>query len=171
MNNVDELIQVISIGLILAGFLLNTRRILKSIELCEECLLILKDKAGTIDEKLTQSCYKKIYFTMWKVCRLISDNTNAIKNTERIVQIYRESAKRLEECMLSIDLAEMYCHQRKYARAKELSKKALLTSNKIGLRIGQARCYENLGNVYRSVGKYEKARKHLERSLAIHKKN
>ena len=54
MNNVDEVIQVISIGLILAGFLLNTRRFLKSIELCEECLLILKDKAGTIDEKLTQ---------------------------------------------------------------------------------------------------------------------
>ena len=64
MNNVDEVIQVISIGLILAGFLLNTCRFLKSIELCEECLLILKDKAGTIDEKLTQSCYKKIYFTM-----------------------------------------------------------------------------------------------------------
>ena len=30
-------------------------------------------------------------------------------------------------------------------------------------------CYTNLGNVYRSVGEYEKAREHLEKSLAIQK--
>ena len=169
MNNVDEVLQVISIGLIVAGFLLNTRRFLNAIELCKECLLILKDGAGMIDENLTKSFYKRIYFTMWKACRLISDNTNAIKYGELMVKMYRENGERLAECMLSINLAEMYCHQSKFARAEELSDKALLNSKEIGNRIAEARCYENLGTVYRSVGKYEKAREHLEKSLAIQK--
>ena len=131
MNNVDEVIQVISIGLLVAGFLLNTRRFPKSIELCNECLFILKDTAGIGDEKLTTSFYKRIYFIYWKACRLISDNTNAIEYGEKIVQIYCESGERLEECMLSIDLAEVYCHQSKYARAKELSEEALSISKEI----------------------------------------
>ena len=167
MYNVDEVIQVISIGLIVAGFLLNTRRYLKAIELCKECLLILKDGAVIIDENLTKSFYKRICFTMWKACRLLSDNTNAIKYGEMMVQIYRENGERHAECMLSIDLGEMYRHQSKFARAEELSEKALLTSKEIGDRIGEARCYENLGTVYRSVGKYEKAREHLEKSITI----
>ena len=167
MNNVDEVIQVISIGLIVAGFVLNTRRLLKSIDLCKECLLILKDIAGIIDEKLTKSFHKRLYFTMWRACRLISGDANAIEYIERVVHIYRESGERLEECMLSIALAEMYCHQSKYERAKELSEKALSTCKEIGDRIGEARCYGNLGTVYRSVGKYDKARDHLEKSLVI----
>ena len=170
MNNVDEVIQVIFIGLIISGFLLNTRRFLKSIELCKECLFILKDRAGIRDEKLSKLFYKRIYLIMWKACRLISDNTNAIKYAEKIVQIYRESGERHEECMLSIELAEVYCHQSKYARAKELSEEALLISKEIGDRNGEACCYGNLGTVYRSLGEYEKAREHLERSLAMQEK-
>ena len=167
MNNVDEVIQVISIGLIVAGFLLNTHRLLNSIDLCNECWLILKGRAGIIDENLTKSFYKRLYFTMWKACRLISGDANAIEFAENILQIYHESGERLSECMLSIDLAERYCHKSNYARAKELSEKALLTCKEIGDRMGEARCYGNLGTVYRSVGKYEKARKHLEESLAL----
>ena len=166
-NSVEEVIQVISIGFIVAGFLINTRRLLKSIHLCKECLLILKDRAGIIDEKLTKSFYKRLYFTLWKAYRLINGDANAIEYVVRVVHIYRESGERLEECMLRIDLAEMYCHQSKYEGAKELSEKALLTCKEIGERIGEARCYGNLGTVYRSVGKYEKARDHLEKSLVM----
>ena len=38
MNNVDEVIQIISIGLIVAAFLLNTSRFVKAIELCNDFL-------------------------------------------------------------------------------------------------------------------------------------
>lgn len=38
MNNLDEVVQVISVGLVVAGFLLNTNRLLKTIELCKESL-------------------------------------------------------------------------------------------------------------------------------------
>ena len=69
MNNVDEVIQVISIGLIIAGFLLNTNRFLKAIELCKECLFILKDTAGLKDKKMSKSFFIWIYFTMHKTLK------------------------------------------------------------------------------------------------------
>ena len=190
MNNVDEAIQVIFIGLIIAGFLLNTSRFLKSIELCDECLFILKDRAGTRDEKVTESFYKRIYLIMWKACRLISDNTNAIKYAEKIVQIYRESGERHEECMLSIELAEVYCYQSEYAQAiascclefgakfyslgkyysaNNYNKKAIAIFTDIGYRKEMAKGYINQGNIEAAVGNTIKAKEYFELALAISK--
>ena len=167
MKNVSEVIQVITIGLIVAGFLINTRRFLKAIELCKECLFILKDAAGLKDKKISKSFYKRIYFALWHACSIINDNTNTIKWAEKLLQIHRESGERLEECKLSIDLAGMFLRQSNYAQAEQISEKALLISREIGHRFEEARCYVTLGNVYQSVGKYEKARQHLQKSLGI----
>ena len=114
-----EVIQVISVSLIVVGFLLNTRRFLRAIELCKECLFILKDRADIKDEKLSKSFFKSIYCTMWKACGLINDETNAMKYAEKILQICNDRGERLEECTLSIFLAEMYFHPAKYLPSKE----------------------------------------------------
>ena len=169
MNNVEEVIQAISIGLIVAGFLLSTSRFLKAIELCKECLFILGNRAGIKDQKLSKSFYKMIYFTMWKASCLISDDTNAIKYAENILQIYRESGERLEERKLSIGIAEMYFNRSKYQQAKQLYEKALLISKEIGDRNGETTSYLNLGAVCATVGEYKKAREYLEKSLTMQK--
>ena len=171
MNNLDEVIQAISIGLILAGFLLNTNRLLKAIELCKECLFILKDRdrAGIKDKKLSKSLYIRIYLIIWKACNCIGDNTNTIKYAEKLLQIHRESGERLEEYKLSLTLGEMYFYQSKYKEAKQLLEKALLISKQIGDRNGEAYCYDTLGRVCIQVREYEKAREHLEKSLALQK--
>ena len=169
MNNVDEVIQVILIGLTVASFLLNTNRFLKAIELCKECLFILKDGAGIKEEKLSKSFYKGIYFIMWKACSLISDYTNAIKYAESILQICHENGERLEECELSLEFADIYFHQCKYPEAIQLSEKALLISREVGDRKREATCHVSLGDMYVSVGEHEKAKGHLEKSLTIQK--
>ena len=169
MNNVDEVIQVILIGLTVASFLLNTNRFLKAIELCKECLFILKDGAGIKKEKLSKLFYKGIYVIMWKACSLISDNTNTIKYAESILQICHENGERLEECELSIEVANIYFHQCKYPEAIQLSEKALLISREVGDRKREATCHVSLGDMYVSVGEHEKAKEHLEKSLTIHK--
>ena len=163
MNNVEEVIQAISIGLIVASFLLNTNRFLKAIELCKECLFILKD------QKLSKSLYIRIYLIMLKACNRINDNTNAMKYAEKLLQIYSESGERLQEYKLSVTLGKMYFHQSRYTRAIHVTEKALLISKEIGDRNGEATCYTNLGAIYQSVGEYEKARQHLEKSLLINK--
>ena len=169
MNNADEVLQVISIGLVAALFLLNTNRYLKSLELCKECLFILKDRAGLKDEKLSKSFYKRIYFTMWKACSIISDNTSAMIYAEKLLQIYRESGERLEEYKLSRDLLKKYWNQSNYTQVKPLSERALQISKELGDKNGEACCYANLGNVYTSVGEYDKAREYLQKSLVIKK--
>ena len=117
MNSVDDVMQVISIGLIVAVFLLNTSRFLKAIELSKECLFILKDREGTKDEKLSKSLYTRIYLLMWNTCNRICDNASAIKYAEKLL-IYRESGKTLEEYKLSLKLVEMFFHQGKIKQAK-----------------------------------------------------
>jgi len=141
MKNADGVIVVISIGVLVGSFLLNTSRYLPAIELCEECLFILKDRTAIIDKKFTKSFYKRIYFTMWKACSLISDNTNAIKYAEKLLQIYHENGERLEKCELSLKLAVMYFHQGKYPEAIQLSEKALLISRETGNRKREASCH------------------------------
>ena len=162
MNNMDEVLQAISIGLIVAYFLLNTNRVLKSIEICKECLAISKQKAGFKDDKLTKLLCKRVYLIMSNAYRAINDNTNAIKYA-------RESGEKLEEGKLYRNLGNMYFRQSKYAEARELYEKSLAISKEIGDRNGEASCYGNLGAVYQSVGEYDKAREHLEKSLAISK--
>ena len=169
VNHRDEVMQAISIGLIVACFLLRTNRILKSIEICKECLAIFKGKAGIKDDKLAKSLYKRVISITSTACRAINDNTNAIKYTKKILRIYRESGEKIEEYELSVNIADMYFCQSKYAEARELCESALLISTEIGDRRGEANCYVNLGVVYRSVGEYDKAREHLEKSLAINK--
>ena len=169
MNNVDEVIQAISIGLVVANFLLNTNRFLRSIELCKECLLILKDTEGLKDKKISKSFYMRIYFMMWKTCSFIGDNTNAIKYGENILQIYHENGERLEEYDLNLELTKIYLQQCKCPEAIQLCEKALLISREIGDRKKEAYCQLNLGGMYQSVGKYEKAKESLEKSLSIQK--
>ena len=122
MNNVDEVVKVISIGLLVADFLLKTNRFLKAMELCKECLFVLRD-TGSLKDKISKLFYTAIRFTIWKACRIISDNTSAIRYAEEIIQIHRESGERLEECELSINLAVMFLHECKYAQAKKSPKK------------------------------------------------
>ena len=169
MNGMDEVIQAISIGLIVAHFLLNTNRVLKSIELCKECLAFLKQRAGIKDDKLAKSLSKTVYLIISNAYRAINDNKNAIKYATKVLKIYRESGEKLAEYELSCNLANMYFFQSKYAEAREFYERALLISTEIGDRNGEAGCYANLGTVYASVGEYDKARAHLEKSLAIKK--
>ena len=169
MNSVDDVMQVISIGLIVAVFLLNASRYLKAIELCKECLFILKDREGSKDEKLSKSLYTRIYLLIWNTCNLICDNAAAIKYAEKLLLIYRESGKTLEEYKLSLKLGEMYFHQGKNKQAKQLTEKTLVISKEIGHRTGEAYCYGKLGIMYSSVGECEKGTKHLEKALAIYK--
>ena len=169
MNSVEEVIQAISIGLIVASFLLNTNRFLRAIELCKECLFILKDRVSIKDQKLGKSLYRRIYLIMWKACNRINDKTNAMKYAEKLLQIYRKSGETLEEYKLSETLGHMYFNQSKYVQAIQVTEKALLISKEIGDRSREAGCNTNLGRVYLFVGKYEKAREHLEKSLLIKK--
>ena len=169
MNNIGELLQAISIGVLVVVFLLNTRQVLKAIELCRECILLLEGNPGIKGEKLGERLYEKICLIMVNASILISDHRNAIKYAEKPFQICFDIGERLDECQLSIKLAKMYFSQSKYLKVKDLYEKALQISIDISCRDLEACCYRGLGTVFEAVSEYEKAREHLEKSLVIHK--
>ena len=169
MNNMDEVLQAISIGLIIAYFLLSTNRVLKSIEICNECLVILKHQAEIKDDKLAKLIYEKVYLIMSNAYYAINDNSNATKYSEKLLQIYRENGKTLAQYKLSLHLAKIYYSQSKYVEARNLYEEVLLISTETGNKKGETTCYISLGVVYSSVGEYDKAREHLEKSLVIKK--
>jgi len=173
MNNTEEIIQAVIVGVTVAYFLSNTNRVLKSIELCKECLVILKDKTKIRGEELVKLLYEAIYSLILNACsvHVSNDNTYAIEYAEKCLQICLESRDRSHkfECEISVKLAKMYVRECNYVKAREAFERALLVSTEIGDRRTEAACYGNIGAVYQLVGEYSKAKEHLEESLALHK--
>ena len=168
MNNVKEIIEAIFIALAVATLLLNTGRALKAIELCKESLVLLSNKALSIKQ---QFCKKIIYAAICKTmmnsyCR-IHDNTNAIAYGRKLLVIYCESGKTVQEGYLSIKLAQIYENQNNYTEAKELFERAATIMKENGRKEEEEYAYKNLGIVYRSLGNYVKAKEYLEKALAI----
>ena len=167
MNNIEEILQAISIGLFLAEFLLNTGRALKAIELCKESLVLLNNKVPSLEKQIGQKVYRASYEIMFMGYHRISDNTHAIKCGRKLLTIYRDCGDTVQEGKISMALAQVYLTQSMYVEAKDIYEKTSIIMREIGNRAGEAKCYRNLGNVFKSLGQYVKAKEFLEKALAI----
>ena len=167
MNSRGEIRLAVSIGLVVALFLLNNCRAPKAIELCKECLYLLNNKA-VIRSEVTQIFYNRIiYSIMFLGHCLISDYTNAIKYGRKLLNILYSSGEKALESKLSLELAKLYHRQSKHFEAKTLCARALAIYTEIGERKGEASCYESLGTFFLSLGEYIKATENLERAFEI----
>ena len=90
MNDIEEIMQVISVGLIVATFLLNTGRARKTIEFCKEDLVLLNTIGPSMEMQICQTFYRAIRGIVFKGYRRISDNTNAITCGRKLLAICRE---------------------------------------------------------------------------------
>ena len=61
MNDFEEIIQAIYIGVVVATFLYMTGRARKAIELCKESLVLLNNKALEKEEQFAKFLYAAIY--------------------------------------------------------------------------------------------------------------
>lgn len=167
MNNIEEIMPTIYIGLVVATFLLNTGRALKSIEICKENLVLLNNLLPGIEEEIGQEIYRAIYKVMFMGYRRIRDNTNAIRCGRKLLVIYRERGDTVQEHVISMALAEVYLTQCMYVEAKELYERIIILLRESGYRAGEATCYGNLGTVSRSLGQCVIAKEYFEKALAI----
>ena len=167
MNNIEEIMQAICIGLLAAAFLLNTGRALKAIELCKEGLVLLNNQVPSKTKQTGQNIYRTIYETMFMGYLRISDNTNAITCGRNLLAISRECSDTVRQGNLGMVLAEVYWSKGMYAEAKELYERTSIIMTEIGDGEGEAKCNANLGAVYISLGQYVEAKKFLEKALAI----
>ena len=154
MNDLEEIIQAIYLGLLVATFLYMTGRARKAIELCKESLVLLHNKALEKDEQFSKCLYEAIYRVMLAAYLLIRDHSNAIAYGRKLLAIEQE-------------LAAIYEAQNKYVEAKELHERAISILNKIGYRIEEAQACHRLAIFYRSLSKFAKAKAYHEKALAI----
>ena len=168
MNDIylEEIIQALFMGLVVATFLLNTSRALKAIELCKESLALLNKRS--LEKHFIKPIHRAIYGTMFSAYCRISDNTNAITCGRKLLTIYREFGDRVQEGKVDMALANVFWNQSSYVKAKELYERAIIVMREIGDRAGEATCYGNLGAVFQSLGQYAKAKEYQEKALAIH---
>ena len=170
-QKVNQALQVISIGATVAIFLINTNRVLKGIQLAEECLIVLNNTVLGENTKIFKIFYRYISVTICNAYCLIYDYTRAIewgeKNLEGTVQLFGEFSDEVGSSAMM--LAGLYPLQLKYQKGKELSEKALRIKQETGNRDDEAACYSNLGVYFRHFGQYHNFKKCVEKALEIRK--
>ena len=169
MDNIENVIQVIHIGMFVAHFLLKTSRALKDIELCKECLIFINSIAPYMPQTFVKSVYSFAYSLMFKGYALINDYTSAIHWGRKLQVLLHESGDRDKEGKVTLQLAELYERQCKYTEATELYKEALSIMISTGKRELEQVCYAKLGILFYSIGQYARAEEFLQQALQISK--
>ena len=125
MENIFEVVQAIVFGLLVATFLLNTNRVLKAMELCRECLILLNNKALNKEEEFLKKLRIPIYSVIFKGYDINkSDLTSAIECGSKLLVLLSECDRKDEEGKVSLKLAQLYQCQGKYKEASELLQKS-----------------------------------------------
>ena len=167
MDKTDEIVEVILMGILVANFLLNTRRVLRAIELCKECLVLFDNEAVEKQTEVVKSTYKAICCIMLRGYERINDHAMGIECCRRLLNVFRWCGERVHESRVTFCMAKFYGKQSKYKEAKELYKKVLSIMLETGKRETVAACYFNLGFAYRVLGKYGKAEECHKKALFI----
>ena len=170
MENIFEVVQAIVFGLLVATFLLNTNRVLRAMELCRECLILLNNKALKKEDEFLKKLRIPIYSVIFMGYDIIkSDITSAIECGSKLLVLLSECDRKDEEGKVSVKLAQLYQRQGKYKEAEELYTKALTLMTESGDKFGEGVCYGNLGTVFHSMSEYVKAGEYHQKALVIRK--
>ena len=165
MDIFEFLGRAIRIGLLVVQFLFNTSRVLKAIELCKECLILINDCAPYMTQRTVKFWYSSVYLLMFRCCSDVKDYTSAIEWGRKLLVLLREPRDRDLEGYVTIRLAILYESQGKYTEATELYEKALSIMITTGQRELEQVCYERLGILFSSIGEYARAEEFLQQAL------
>ena len=117
MNDFEEIMQAIYIGVVVATFLYMTGRARKAIELCKESLVLINNKALEKEKQFAKFLYEEIYEVLFAVYHDIRDYTNAVACGRKLLDIKHECCETDQEGILCITLAKICQDQDKYVEA------------------------------------------------------
>ena len=167
MTIVEDILQTVSIGLVVAVFLVNTGRARKAVEVCKECLSFLNNRVLKMEGEIFNILYIGIYNTAFKAFCLIPNHTEALIYGKKLLKIYCKCGKKEEEGNLTIFLANMYRQRYTYLEAMELYEAAITISKETGETENEAYANSMVGIISYHLGHYDKAKEYLETALAI----
>ena len=136
MDNISEILQTIHIGVVVATFLFNNGRIIKAVDIFNECLMLLNGKALETSKELTTQLVIYVYHKLFLGYTLMYDHTRAVECGKKLHVTLHNSGQREEEGVILLKLANIYYQTSKYEEAKQFYKRAL--SIMIEVEIGRA---------------------------------
>ena len=166
MDSKVDVLGAISIGIVVATFLLNTSRVPKAIELFKECLTVHNSKALDKEKEFIKSDYLTIHLKLLRGYELIGDHLTAMECSKKLLDL-------LDGCscdtfaFVASQLVTFYNRQNEVDQVKELHQKALGFVIDTGNRKGEWSSYANLGTVFGVLGDFVKAKEYLQKALAI----
>ena len=167
MNNLEQLVDALCIGVGVAWLLLNTNRVEKAIQVYKECLVLLNNKALEKEKEFVELTTEVIYFPMIIAYRLMNNPASAIECGRELMAIQRRTGKRDLEGKVMFELAMVHEQQLKYEEAKEYYSKALTSYMATGQKRKEAFCYGKLGSCLMSLGEYGRAKDCLENGILL----
>ena len=167
MTIMEEILQAITIGLIVAYFLLNTGRAPKAIEVCKECLIILNNAVLQKQEQFVNLIKIRIYVAILMASLLVADYTSVISYGWKLLDIYRERGETAKEGTLTLTLADICEQQCKNAEARKLYERLINIVKETGDRKGEAYAYGKFGSISYRLCEYDKAKEYLKKALSI----
>ena len=182
MDEVDEILQVLFIGIAMASVLLQTRRFIKAIELFSECLALLKTYSLKLEKYKLNELFALVYDRLFNLYCLVSDYKNAINSGEEALCLCRENGDYGGEAVWLNKMVDVHLFFGEKRKAKESFEKALelfreQRENFEGLLL-EANTHEKeiiagflhrLGGVSLLRCEHSKANNYLERARAVFK--
>ena len=153
------------IGHLVSEYLLNTNRVQKFIELCNEHLFLLNKTELKNTNELVTSCKTSAYWNMILGYTRINDYGNVIKWGQKGLGSSRESGDRKLEGAAMFILATSNYFLCNYNESKELCAKALGIAKETGEKQLEAFCYIEQGYNLQSRGEYVEAKEYFEKGI------
>ena len=126
----EDMIAFVNIAKQVALFLLNSDRIQKAIEICNECLILLNNTNQNSKDQI-----EKTYSVLFSAYRRSSDYLNVERYGRKLLVLYSESSDLVKEGDVSMALAEIFESQNRFTDAKKLYEKAVKLVKKLEKQI------------------------------------
>ena len=167
MSNRARVEKTIHVGTYVANFLQKTKRNLRAIELCKECLVLLNNLALDTEDHFTKTYNCNIYMVMFNVYNAIKNGKNAEKCARKILLMIKALQNTEQEGILRLELAHICYGQRRFLVAARILESAIKIMKEIGNREMEAKGYHMLGLVFQSLCEYQRANENYAKALAI----
>ena len=175
MDEADEILQVLFIGITLASVLLQTRRFIKAIELFSECLVLLKKHSFKLKKDKLNELFALLYDRLFNLYCLVGDYKNAIQSGEEALCLSRVSGDHGGEAVLLNKMGDVYLLIGENGKAKESFEKALAYYlNEVSRLQQEEHLKRTLATILCNLGEYSielfeftNAKDYFEQALAI----
>ena len=163
MDDVDEILQVLFIGIAVASVLLQTGRFIKALELFSECLVLLKKYSLKLEICKLNELFALVYDRLVNLFCFVSEQR---ENFESLLLKANTRGKEIIAGFLH-RLGGVSLSRFEHSKANDYFERAGAVFQETGNRKKELDVFIDLGNLYKENEEYQKAKVYYEKAMLI----